>query len=95
MYVANVAEDGFENNPYIERLQEFAAQENSPVVAVCAAIEAETVTPSSSSLDRFSIVSIFFFGCVLVKINSLMFIVIFFFVYLLLIYITTKKKSGY
>lgn len=41
MYVANVAEDGFENNPYIERLQEFASQENSPVVAVCAAIEAE------------------------------------------------------
>lgn len=41
MYVANVAENGFENNPYIERLQEFAAQENSPVVAVCAAIEAE------------------------------------------------------
>lgn len=41
MYVANVAEDGFENNPYIERLQEFARQENSPVVAVCAAIEAE------------------------------------------------------
>ena len=41
MYVANVAEDGFENNPYIEQLQAFAAQENSPVVAVCAAIEAE------------------------------------------------------
>lgn len=41
MYVANVAEDGFENNPYIERLQAFASQENSPVVAVCAAIEAE------------------------------------------------------
>ena len=41
MYVANVAEDGFQNNPYIDRLQEFAAKENSPVVAVCAAIEAE------------------------------------------------------
>ena len=41
MYVANVAEDGFENNPYIERLQTFASQENAPVVAVCAAIEAE------------------------------------------------------
>ncbi|MBQ9682786.1 MAG: redox-regulated ATPase YchF [Neisseriaceae bacterium] len=41
MYVANVAEDGFENNPYIERLQAFASQENAPVVAVCAAIEAE------------------------------------------------------
>ena len=41
MYVANVAEDGFENNPYIDRLQAFATQENAPVVAVCAAIEAE------------------------------------------------------
>ncbi|MBR3424980.1 MAG: redox-regulated ATPase YchF [Neisseriaceae bacterium] len=41
MYVANVAEDCFENNPYIERLQTFASQENAPVVAVCAAIEAE------------------------------------------------------
>ena len=41
MYVANVAEDGFENNPYIDRLQAFASQENAPVVAVCAAIEAE------------------------------------------------------
>ena len=41
MYVANVAEDGFENNPYIEQLQEFAVKENAPVVAVCAAIEAE------------------------------------------------------
>lgn len=41
MYVANVAEDGFQNNPYIDRLQEFAAKENSPVVAVCAAIESE------------------------------------------------------
>jgi len=41
MYVANVAEDGFENNPLVERLQEYAAKQNAPVVAVCAAIEAE------------------------------------------------------
>ena len=41
MYVANVAEDGFENNPFLERLQEYAAKQNAPVVAVCAAIEAE------------------------------------------------------
>ena len=41
MYVANVAEDGFENNPFVERLQEYAAKQNAPVVAVCAAIEAE------------------------------------------------------
>jgi len=41
MYVANVAEDGFENNPFLERLQEYASKQNAPVVAVCAAIEAE------------------------------------------------------
>ena len=41
MYVANVKEDGFENNPHLEAVQKFAAAENAPVVAVCAAIEAE------------------------------------------------------
>src|SRR6201991_1222450 len=41
MYVANVKEDGFANNPHLEAVQKFAAAENAPVVAVCAAIEAE------------------------------------------------------
>ncbi|MDX1668162.1 MAG: redox-regulated ATPase YchF [Limnobacter sp.] len=41
MYVANVAEDGFESNPFLEQLQEYAKKHNAPVVAVCAAIEAE------------------------------------------------------
>ncbi|HTJ92803.1 MAG TPA: redox-regulated ATPase YchF [Pararobbsia sp.] len=41
MYVANVKEDGFENNPHLEAVQKHAAAEKSPVVAVCAAIEAE------------------------------------------------------
>jgi GTP-binding protein YchF len=41
MYVANVAEDGFENNPHLDRLKQLAATEGAPVVAVCAAIEAE------------------------------------------------------
>jgi hypothetical protein len=41
MYVANVAEDGFENNPYLDRLKAHAAAEHAPVVAVCAAIESE------------------------------------------------------
>ena len=41
MYVANVAEDGFENNAYLDRLRAHAAAEGAPVVAVCAAIEAE------------------------------------------------------
>lgn len=41
MFVGNVAEDGFENNPFLDRLQEYAAQQNAPVVAICAKIEAE------------------------------------------------------
>jgi len=41
MYVANVREDGFENNPHLEAVRTFAAAENSRVVPVCAAIEAE------------------------------------------------------
>lgn len=41
MYVANVREDGFENNPHLEAVREYAAAEKAPVVAVCAAVEAE------------------------------------------------------
>ncbi|MBV2179809.1 MAG: redox-regulated ATPase YchF [Castellaniella sp.] len=41
MYVANVRDDGFENNPHLQAVQDYAAAENAPVVAVCAAIEAE------------------------------------------------------
>jgi len=41
MYVANVKEDGFENNPHLEAVRKYAEVEKSPVVTVCAAIEAE------------------------------------------------------
>jgi len=41
LYIANVEEDGFSNNPLLERVIEFAEQDNSGVVAVCAKIEAE------------------------------------------------------
>jgi GTP-binding protein YchF len=41
MYVANVKENGFENNPYLDAVRGYAEAEKSPVVAVCAAIEAE------------------------------------------------------
>jgi GTP-binding protein YchF len=41
MFVGNVAEDGFENNPFLERLREYAARQNAPVVAICAKTEAE------------------------------------------------------
>ena len=43
MYIANVAEDGFTNNPYLDVIQELAAKEGSEVVAVCAAIESELI----------------------------------------------------
>jgi GTP-binding protein YchF len=41
MFVGNVAEDGFDNNPYLERLREYAAKQNAPVVAICAKMEAD------------------------------------------------------
>ena len=41
MYIANVNEDGFENNPYLDRVREIAAKEGAVVVPVCAAIESE------------------------------------------------------
>ncbi len=41
MYIANVSEDGFENNPLLEQVQQLAMDENAVVVPVCAAIEAE------------------------------------------------------
>ncbi len=41
MYIANVADDGFENNPLFDKVAELAESEGSAIVAVCAAIEAE------------------------------------------------------
>ncbi len=41
MFVGGVAADGFENNPLLERLAAYAAEQNAPVVAICAKIEAE------------------------------------------------------
>lgn len=41
MYVANVEDHGFENNPLLDAVREFAATEKAPVVAVCAKTEAD------------------------------------------------------
>jgi ribosome-binding ATPase len=41
MFVGNVDEAGFKNNPHLDRLREYAASQNAPVVAICAKIEAE------------------------------------------------------
>jgi hypothetical protein len=43
MYIANVDEDGFENNPHLDTVREIAAEENAVVVAICNKLEAEIV----------------------------------------------------
>lgn len=41
MFVANVAEDGFTNNPHLDRLSAYAATQDAPIVAICASMESE------------------------------------------------------
>ncbi|ENU82667.1 GTP-dependent nucleic acid-binding protein engD [Acinetobacter sp. CIP 102082] len=41
MYIANVAEDGFENNPHLDAVKKLAAEQNAIVVPLCNQIEAE------------------------------------------------------
>lgn len=41
MYIANVNEDGFENNPYLDAVRKIAEEQGAVVVPVCAAIESE------------------------------------------------------
>ena len=52
-YVANVAEEGFEDNPALEKVNQLAASEGSSVVAVCAAIEAEIVQLEEAEREEF------------------------------------------
>ncbi|ADJ29355.1 redox-regulated ATPase YchF [Nitrosococcus watsonii] len=53
LYIANVAEDGFENNPWLKALQEFATREGAEVVPVCAAIEAELSQLEDAEKEEF------------------------------------------
>jgi len=41
LYIANVSEDGFDNNPYLQTIIDIATQQDAEVVAICAAIEQE------------------------------------------------------
>ncbi|BCA94195.1 ribosome-binding ATPase YchF [Legionella antarctica] len=43
LYIANVDDDGYENNPLLEKVQTLAVKENASIVALCAATEAELV----------------------------------------------------
>ena len=53
MYVANVLEDGFENNPHLDRVRERAAREGAEVVPVSAAIEEEMAQLDEADRDEF------------------------------------------
>jgi ribosome-binding ATPase len=53
MYVANVREDGFENNPFLDRVRERATVEGAEVVPVCAAIEEEMAQLEDADRDAF------------------------------------------
>jgi len=53
MYIANVNDDGFENNPYLDKVRAIAADENAVVVAVCAAIEAEIAELDDEDREEF------------------------------------------
>ncbi len=53
MFVANVSEDGFQNNPLLDRLVAFANSQNAPVVAICAKLEAEMSEMSDEDRQMF------------------------------------------
>jgi GTP-binding protein YchF len=53
MYVANVDENGFSNNPMLDRVRELAKAEGAVVVPVCAAIEAEISQLDEADRDDF------------------------------------------
>jgi GTP-binding protein YchF len=53
MFVGNVSETGFENNPFLDRLNEYAATQNAPVVAICAKMEADMADMSDDDRALF------------------------------------------
>ncbi|HMM57211.1 MAG TPA: redox-regulated ATPase YchF [Rudaea sp.] len=53
MYIANVKEDGFQNNPHLDKVRARAAAEGAEVVPVCAAIEEELSQLDDADRDAF------------------------------------------
>ncbi len=53
MYIANVNEKGFTNNPYLDQVEQLARAENSVVVPICAAIEAELADMNAEEKQVF------------------------------------------
>jgi ribosome-binding ATPase len=53
MYIANVSDDGFENNPHLDAVRQRAETENATVVPVCAAIEEELIELDADEAKEF------------------------------------------
>jgi GTP-binding protein YchF len=53
LYIANVAEDGFEDNPHLDALTDFVKTEDAEMVAVCAAIEADIAELDAEEAAEF------------------------------------------
>jgi GTP-binding protein YchF len=53
MYVGNVSDTGFTNNPLLDQLTEYAKAQNAPVVAICAAIESEIADLDEADKKEF------------------------------------------
>jgi GTP-binding protein YchF len=53
MFIANVNEDGFENNPYLDKVKAIAEAENAVVVAVCASIESDIAELDDEDREEF------------------------------------------
>ncbi|HEX8964189.1 MAG TPA: redox-regulated ATPase YchF [Rhodocyclaceae bacterium] len=53
LYVANVKDDGFENNPHLDAVRKHAAEEKADVVAICAAMEAEIADLADDEKQMF------------------------------------------
>ncbi|GAB4553834.1 MAG: redox-regulated ATPase YchF [Rhizobacter sp.] len=53
MFVGNVDEHGFENNPFLDKLRAYAEGQKAPVVAICAKTEAEMAEMSDEDKEIF------------------------------------------
>ncbi len=53
MFVGNVSEDGFDNNPLLDRLKDYAHSQGAPVVAICAKMEADMADMSDEDKALF------------------------------------------
>ncbi len=53
LYIANIGDDGYENNPLLEKVRALAATEKASVVALCAATESELVELEDADRKEF------------------------------------------